>query len=136
MVINDEETGLISYIGKKHTQIKFDLDLYQWNMSVMNNPKIQGVSYAEFSTLVIGKNAWEISGDYACSAIAQVKVLSLSSCSVQQFTCTNGMCIDMFKRCDNSNDCNDKSDHKKTTNHKPHHHTGSFMNFSLNFSQS
>ena len=26
--------------------------------------------------------------------------------------------------------------HKKNKNHKPHHHTGSFMNFSLNFSQS
>ena len=44
MITNDEETGLISYIGKKHTKIQYDQRLYQWNMSVANNLEIIGVS--------------------------------------------------------------------------------------------
>ena len=49
MVENDEVTGLISYVGKKGTVIKFDLDKYQWEMTLMHNPKILAVSYAELS---------------------------------------------------------------------------------------
>ena len=77
MVNNDEETGLISYIGKKHTVIKYDQMLYQWNMSVANNPDIHGVSYSEVTSLVIGKYVWLISGDYACSSKSREVELAL-----------------------------------------------------------
>ena len=71
MVNNDEETGLISYIGcylnienfskiafnlvegKKFTKIQYDLNLYQWNISVVNNPRISAVSYSDVSTMVL-----------------------------------------------------------------------------------
>ena len=74
---NDEETGLISYIGKifpdigsikkiismtnfsgkKYTKIQYDQSLYQWNISVSNNPRISAVSYSDVSTMVIGKSS-------------------------------------------------------------------------------
>ena len=77
MVNNDEETGLISYIGKifpdivrirkilpttnfsgkKYTKIQYDQSLYQWNISVSNNPRISAVSYSDVSTMVIGKSS-------------------------------------------------------------------------------
>ena len=110
MVQNDEDTGLISYVGKKHTLIKYDQNLYQWNISVVNDPSIQGVSYSEVSSLVIGRHSWHITGDYACSSKDIVVDLSLSSCKNDEFTCTDGVCIDMIKRCDNINHCKDKSD--------------------------
>ena len=79
MVNNDEETGLISYIGKifpdierikkilpttnfsgkKYTKIQYDQSLYQWNISVSNNPRISAVSYSDVSTMVIGKSLSE-----------------------------------------------------------------------------
>ena len=110
MVNNDEESGLISYIGKKHTLIKYDQTLYQWNMSVANNPDIHGVSYSEVTSLVIGKHVWLISGDYACSSKGQEVELALTSCNAGEFTCSDGVCIDILARCDNINDCKDKSD--------------------------
>ena len=110
MVTNDEETGLISYIGKKHTMIQYDQRLHQWNMSVANNQDIHGVSYSDVASMVIGKHAWAIKGDYACSSKVQELELALSSCNVEQFTCSDGVCIDILARCDNINDCRDKSD--------------------------
>ena len=110
MVINDEETGLISYTGKKHTLIVYDQTLYQWNMSVANNPDIHGVSFSEVSSLVIGKHVWHVEGDYACSSKSQELELTLSSCDGGEFTCSDGVCIDILARCDNVNDCKDKSD--------------------------
>ena len=110
MVVNDEATGLISYIGKKHTVIKYDQTLYQWNMTVANNPDIMGVSYSEVSSLVIGKHKWEVQGDYACSSQQQQLELALSSCTEKEFMCSDGVCIDILTRCDNINHCKDKSD--------------------------
>ena len=52
MVMNEELTGLISYIGTKHTTIRYDQSLYQWNMTVANNPAISGVSYSDVNSLV------------------------------------------------------------------------------------
>ena len=88
MVINDEETGLISYIGEKHTTIKYDQTLYQWNMTVVNNPEIQATSYSEMSSLLIGKHSWHVSGDYSCSSKPYDLTLALSSCGEAQFTCS------------------------------------------------
>ena len=110
MVTNDDETGLISYIGKKHTKIQYDQTLYQWNMSIANNPDAHGVTYSEVASMVIGKHVWFIEGDYGCSSKSQELELALSSCNVEQFTCSDGVCIDILSRCDNINDCRDKSD--------------------------
>ena len=38
--------------GEKHTVIQYDPALYQWNMSVANNPAISGVSYSDVNSLV------------------------------------------------------------------------------------
>ena len=129
MVTNDQVTGLISFIGEKHTTIKYDQTLYQWNMTVANNPDIQGTSYSEMSSLLIGKHSWHVSGDFSCSSKPYDLTLALSSCGEAQFTCSGfslkchqnpaykycflslgGVCIDMMSRCDNINDCADKSD--------------------------
>ena len=110
MVTNDEETGLITYIGKKHTRIQYDQILHQWNMSVANNKDIHGVTYSDVTSLVIGKHVWQITGDYACSSKDQELELALSSCNGEQFTSSDGVCIDILARCDNINDCRDKSD--------------------------
>ena len=89
MVTNEESTGLISYIGQKHTIIKYDQKLYQWNMTVSNNPIIQAVSTSDVSSLLIGKNTFDVTGDYACSTKPYSLELALSSCNDKQFTCTS-----------------------------------------------
>ena len=36
--------------------------------------------------------------------------LTLTRCNEDEFTCNNGMCIDIEKRCNLKEDCQDKSD--------------------------
>ena len=36
--------------------------------------------------------------------------LTLSTCKDNEFACSNGLCIDITKRCDSQTDCKDKSD--------------------------
>ena len=76
--------------------IQYDPALYQWNMSVTNNPAISGVSYSDVNSLVssnsqlyeksltvvqvIGLHTWHIAGDYSCSTQPHTTLLSLSSC--------------------------------------------------------
>ena len=85
MVNNDEDTGLISYIGikiftdnrkidlvqncsgKKYTKIQYDQNLYQWTISVANNPRISAVSYSDVSTMVIGTVASSLRSKYIVS---------------------------------------------------------------------
>ena len=48
-LLNDPETGLPSYIGDKHSLIRYDEASNQWNISVLNNPDISAVCYSDLS---------------------------------------------------------------------------------------
>ena len=37
-------------------------------------------------------------------------LLTFSTCTEKEFTCSNGLCIDIKRRCDSRTDCRDKSD--------------------------
>ena len=39
-------------------------------------------------------------------------LVTLSPCNDTQFTCADGLCVDMDTRCDQSDDCRDGSDEK------------------------
>ena len=101
---------MISYIGQKATIIDYDQETFKWNIRVENDRRISGSSYADIASFAIGTNTWDITGDYSCNTRPQNISLTLSSCSDSEFTCSDGVCIDINKRCDNSNDCKDKSD--------------------------
>lgn len=45
-----------------------------------------------------------------CSLTEETRLLTLSRCMDSEFTCKNGLCIDIINRCDSHPDCDDKSD--------------------------
>merc|ERR1712142_422226 len=48
-----------------------------------------------------------------CTGSGQTEMrLMLTSCNKEQFTCDDGLCISMDKRCDTKQDCEDLSDEK------------------------
>ena len=51
-----------------------------------------------------------ISNDTECSQEVYTTSLSLTSCSSAQFTCSDGLCVDLTARCDGKTDCADTSD--------------------------
>ena len=60
-----------------------------------------------------GKNSWEVV-NYACNLGKTLTMqLLLSNCDEDQFTCGDGSCMPLEKRCDKQQDCVDLSDEKK-----------------------
>ena len=60
-----------------------------------------------------GKSSWEV-GSYACNlGKTSILQLQLSNCEKDQFTCGDGTCVPLAKRCDKQQDCKDLSDEKK-----------------------
>lgn len=48
--------------------------------------------------------------EVVCGAPPGRRVLTLSPCTLDEFTCTSGICIPFDRRCDLKFDCEDKTD--------------------------
>ena len=82
----------------------------QWVMSLANNPNVTATSDAPQATLALGNHKWTIDGDKGCQKAPTEKILSFSTCTKDEFICSNGLCIDSEARCDSKSDCSDESD--------------------------
>ena len=80
------------------------------NISVSHKPAVTGISRAAFGTLLLGNHEWEVRNDKGCKAGLLEKIFTLSTCSDEQFTCNDGLCVDLDLRCDGEPHCKDKSD--------------------------
>ena len=61
----------------------------------------------------LGRKLWSVFND-KCNLVGGTELLYLtfSSCRENEFTCDNGICVPMDKRCDQKEDCKDVSDEK------------------------
>ena len=54
---------------------------------------------------------WKVTNDFGCfSGGTEVKRVSFSTCSIDQYTCNDGLCVSLVSRCNGEVDCDDKSD--------------------------
>ena len=58
----------------------------------------------------VGKKLWNIPSSVCNRGVDELRELLLSSCDVGQFTCNDGVCIDIVNRCDGVKHCEDLSD--------------------------
>lgn len=74
--------------------------------------KTHGKSVSSFASYALGKHNWKIMNDtFECSNGKSYEVqLKLSGCEEDEFTCNDGQCIKMKRRCDNLPNCKDESD--------------------------
>ena len=71
-----------------------------------------GVVKTGFDSLMLGRSSWMIEQDSpACSDEKSYNIpLKLSGCGEEEFTCSDGQCIDIARRCDQIVHCRDESD--------------------------
>ena len=89
--------------------ISYNDTLLRWTIS---NPTDES-SFAFFEgedLTPMGKRLWKISSSVCNRGLDEERELLLSSCSSGQFTCTNGVCVDIVHRCDGVKQCKDQSD--------------------------
>ena len=108
--MRNNEEGLVTYYGKTNTIIKYERAESRWLMQLVNDNTTWAESEASLQTFVMGHKVWNVKNDKECSRQDTEIVLSLTTCGPDKYTCDNGLCIDIFKRCDSWPDCGDNSD--------------------------
>ena len=93
------------------TLIKFDKAEQTWVLRD-EDLNVTGVSTAPHESFTLGKHNWTIRGDKGCSRGGQEYTIQLkmSGCVEGTFTCNDGQCVSIEKRCDQLSDCRDESD--------------------------
>ena len=103
-------------VGYQSARVEYNSLLSQWLLSdqrqnVTARTRASQISYA------LGKHNWTISGDkYQCFEGKDYTLeMKLTACNHSQFTCNDGECVEMEKRCNQLADCKDASDELKCT---------------------
>ena len=114
-----ENPGNMIIVGQYTTRIGYNDKTGQW---VLNDTKseVTASSRATKLSYLLGKHEWTISNDnHKCGeGKPYTTILKLTGCAEDEFTCDNGQCIKMERRCDQVTkdskelNCRDRSDEK------------------------
>ena len=113
VVVSSE--GYINYYGFARTVISYNYTLMAWQISDIINPGVFATFESSFRTLGLGTNIWRVVNDEMCQKGVVSKPFSLTACQETQFTCGDGLCIELEERCNGVPDCKDKTDEVSCT---------------------
>ncbi len=99
-------------LGQTNTRIEYDDASSQWELTDAKSG-VTAVSKASKSTYLLGKHNWTISNDECNEGKTYATMLMLTGCKEEgEFTCDDGQCIKMEKRCNHMFNCRDLSDER------------------------
>ena len=110
---NLENDGQTVFYGIYRSIVAYDDINGRWNLTVVGvKEKTFAFTDASKSSFLLGSNVWKIANDSKnCNNGKPYEaVLKLTGCREDQFTCQDGQCISMNKRCDQVSNCRDKTD--------------------------
>ena len=98
-----------AYVGSTGWKLFHNTTTEEWRLI---HPFYQDKSLTMVNkdVLPVGKQKWFVANDTCNEGKSNTKSLLLSSCRDDQFTCDDGKCIDLSKRCNNLEECDDVSD--------------------------
>ena len=112
--INEEDNAtMFLYRSSDKNTIIYDQTKKTWLLtSNTNATSVSAATEASQLSYALGKHTWLIQNDsYECSRGKSYHLeLKLTGCDSGEFTCDNGLCINMEQRCDQVIDCEDESD--------------------------
>ena len=101
-----------TFVGMTGWMIEFIKERGTWEIYSPRYPQ-NTIKLLDPTRRPFGKRNWEV-GSYICAQGTTVPlVLQLSNCDKDQFTCTDGTCVPLSKRCNKKPDCIDISDEKQ-----------------------
>ena len=103
------------YRGLTNSIINYEGDetesLGHWIVKSCSKDKCStALSEASHRSYILGKQSWTITNDTCNRGKTYTKDLKMTGCVDGQFTCDNGDCVKMEKRCDQAPNCEDNSD--------------------------
>ena len=96
--IHYDTEKILTYVGIEKSLIEYNFEKKIWTIRDMTNPYVMATSSVPFRSLAIGNFEWDVINDTECSQETYTKVLSLTSCATDEFTCANGLCIPIAER--------------------------------------
>ena len=94
-------TNFMIILGQTTTRIDYNNTISRWILTDAVHG-VTGSSRATKRSYLLGKHEWTISNDdYECGKGRQyTNMLKLTGCAEDEFTCDDGQCIKMERRCD------------------------------------
>ena len=109
----NDKTSKLLYVGITSSQISFNYSANLWELSVVGKKeRTVGTAETGFDSLLLGRTHWLVENDTsACNeGLPYGATLKLSGCGEEEFTCSDGQCININRRCDQIVHCRDESD--------------------------
>ena len=102
----------ISFYGLVQTKIEYEEKADTWQASIVALSTTGSTKTQLGSSMVLGKHTWRIENDSSScyEGLPYTIPLKLTGCQDGEFTCSNGQCIHMSRRCDQITNCKDESD--------------------------
>ena len=111
---NIREDGSPFFMGIHTSTIFYNYKEKQWNWVDRTDNMTLATSTTLEERLLLGLNRFDMSQvtDDKCTDGREDKIMriKLTTCVAGMFTCDDGECIDIEERCDQTPNCNDKSD--------------------------
>ena len=89
-----------SYVGPKGWTISRSTEDKLWRMEHSTYPDLT-LTMLDMDDLPVGRHNWRIENNVCNQGETSVEVLLISGCAEDQFTCDDGKCLNMTKRCNN-----------------------------------
>ena len=111
-VFTIDEDGLEVFKGKKHSLITYNRTTKLWQLYKPSDNSSLITSAALFDTFLIGLQQvnFELAPEDKCYKDKKIQNIKMATCTAGSFTCNDGGCIPIEKRCDQTSHCQDESD--------------------------
>ena len=109
---NRSDPSAFHWQGNRHSTLILDASDKTWRLNSTAS-QVRAVSNAPLLSFGLGLHMWEVSSDTWCNKNKQSYTtwLKFTGCDQSgEFTCHDGQCISMEKRCNQVPNCRDKSD--------------------------
>ena len=110
-VKNDANNGQLTFYGATTSKLWYDEQILAWKGVNIDAP-VTIINEAPKKSFLLGKHMWKFLNDSVmCNkGKPHTRELKMTGCKDDEFTCADGQCIKMNKRCDQVSNCRDESD--------------------------